>query len=161
MKKLNMLFNKSCRLLDMIAGFCVAGTMALVVINVILRTVFGRPFLGTYEYVGFLMAVMIGFSIPYCAILEGHIAVDFIAERLPQKIKVPILTMEEMVSFFFLTLVTWQLLKYGASIRTTGQVSLTTEIPIYPFIYLVTIGFFMLTLVLLRKVIKNFRGVIY
>lgn len=160
MERFENLIAKSCRLMDKAAGLCIAGTVFLVVVNVIMRTIFNRPFLGTYEYVGFSTALIVGFSLAYCAIMESHIAVDLLTNQLPNGVKEVVVSLAEVISFIFVALVTWQLVKYGGSIHSTGLVSPTTEVPIYPFIYLLALGFLALSIVGLGKSVKYLKGVV-
>lgn len=160
MEKFDNLIAKSCRIMDKAAGLCVAGTVFLVVINVIMRTIFKRPFLGTYEYVGFSTALIVGFSLAYCAIMESHITVDLLTNQLPNGVRDVVVSLAEVISFGFIALVTWQLIKYAGSIHSTGEVSPTTEVPLYPFIYLVALGFLALSMVALGKSVKYIRKVV-
>jgi len=152
--------NKASRLLDKIAGFCLAGAMVLVVANVVMRRVFGNPFLGVYEYVGFLTAVIIGFSLAYCAVKESHIAVDFLVDRLPRQVKAYLEPVTGLLLLIFLTLVTRHLIGYAGGLQATGRVSPTTETPFHAFVYLVALGFFMLSMTVLVKTIKSVKNVI-
>lgn len=160
MEKLANLITKSCRLMDKVAGLCVAGTVFLVVINVLMRTIFNRPFLGTYEYVGFSTALIVGFSLAYCAVMESHITVDLLTNQLPNGVRDVVISLAEVISFGFVALVTWQLVKYAGNIQLTGEVSPTTEVPLYPFIYLVALGFLALSLVALGKTVKYIKKVV-
>ncbi|HHU82235.1 MAG TPA: TRAP transporter small permease [Firmicutes bacterium] len=147
------------RIMDRIAGFCLAGVMIMVVVNIILRRLFNSPLLGVYEYVGFLTAVVIGFSLAYCAVKEGHITVDLFFARLPRKARAVLEIGNGFVIFIFLSLVAWYLLKYATGIQTNGQVSQTCEIPFHFFIYLVAGGFFVLSLTALGRGLKFLQGV--
>lgn len=160
MEKFDNLITKSCRFMDKVAGLCVAGTVFLVVVNVIMRAIFNRPFLGTYEYVGFSTALIVGFSLAYCAIMESHITVDLLTNQLPNGVRDVIVSLAEIISFGFVALVTWQLVKYAGSLQSTGEVSPTTEVPLYPFIYLIALGFLALSIVALGKSVKYFRKVV-
>ncbi|NLY88418.1 MAG: TRAP transporter small permease [Firmicutes bacterium] len=147
------------RIMDRIAGFCLTGVMVLVVANVILRRLFKSPLLGAYEYVGFLTAVVIGFSLAYCAVKDGHITVDLFFARLPRKVRVALETVTGFAVFFFLSLVAWYLMKYAKGIRINGQVSQTCEIPFHFFIYLVAGGFFVLSLTALGRGLESLQDV--
>lgn len=160
MERLFKAVNKISGLLDKIGGFCLAGVMILVVVNIVMRRVFGNPFLGVYEYVGFLTAVSIGFSLAYCAVKEAHIAVDFWVKRLSRKSKTYLELVTGLLSFFFLTLVTRHLISYAGNLRATGRVSPTTETPFHTFVYLVALGFFMFALTVPVKTMKSVKKVI-
>ena len=148
------------RIMDRLAGFCLAGVMIMGVVNVILRRLFRSPLLGVYEYVGFLTAVVIGFSLAYCAVKEGHITVDLLFARLPRKARAVLEAGNGFLIFLFLSLVAWYLVKYAMGIKTNGQVSQTSEIPFHIFIYLVAGGFSVLSLTALGRGLTSLQDVI-
>jgi len=155
MKKFTGLVTGLSRVLNNIAGFCMVIVMMLVVTNIVLRVLFNRPILGTYEYVVFLTAVMIGLTLAYCAIQNGHLAVDFVVDRLPLKVQAVIDTLMNITALFFWGACVWQIGKYARSMAVSGVVSPTTQTPLSPFIYLVAFGILALSLVLLVKTIES------
>lgn len=142
------------RLLDRIAGLAVVMAMLLVVSNVIMRTVFNRPILGTMEFVSMLFAVTVGFSLALCALHNGHIAIDLLVDRLNPKVKWFVDTVIHLVTIIFLGACTWGLILYARSTAASGLVAPTTQTPIYPFVYLVALGFFIFSLVQVVKLIR-------
>ncbi|MDF9407797.1 TRAP transporter small permease [Pelotomaculum isophthalicicum JI] len=157
MKKFEGLVTGLSRVLNNIAGFCMVSVMALVVVNILLRVLFKHPILGTYEYVIYTTAVMIGLTLAYCAVQNGHIAVDFVVERLPLKVQAVIDTIMNVLASSFWAACVWQTCKYAQKMTANGTVSPTTQTPIAPFIYLVAIGLLALTLVLLVKTIESLK----
>ena len=145
------------KVFDKIAGWCMVATMALIVGNILLRSLIKQPILGTYEYVGFLTALIIGLSLAYCAVQNGHIAVTFIAEKFSPGVQYVITVIIDIIYFIFLSLAIWHTGKYAYSMILSGEVSPTTKMPFYPFIYLVPLGLFMLSLVILFKLIEYIR----
>ena len=73
------------RALDRIAAVCIVAMMTVVVLNIILRAFLGKPLLGTIDYVNILMALTIGLGLAYCGLKNGHIAVEFMVEKLSNK----------------------------------------------------------------------------
>jgi TRAP-type C4-dicarboxylate transport system permease small subunit len=110
--------------------------------------------------VGFLTAVVIGFSLAYCAVKEGHITVDLLFARLPRKARAVLEAGNGFLIFLFLSLVAWYLVKYAMGIKTNGQVSQTSEIPFHIFIYLVAGGFSVLSLTALGRGLTSLQDVI-
>lgn len=159
MKEVPGFIGKLSKLLDTIAGGVMVGAMTLVVLNIILRNFFKSPILGTYEYVGFLTALMIGLSLAYCAYQNFHIAVGFVVEKFSPRVQALIDAVMGLAAFVFLIFSTWHLGKYAHSMALTGEVSPTTRTPFYPFIYAVAFGLFVLCLVLLVQVIESIRKV--
>lgn len=146
-------------ILDKLAGLCFFSVMLLIVANIILRTVFNQPILGTYELVGFLTAMGVALALAHCAFQDGHIAVSFIMERLPRKIQFITAVFVNSVSLVFWASAVWALGKYGFAMKIRGLVSPSAEIPVYPFIYLVAFGLLGLCLVLSFKFLISFRDV--
>lgn len=154
MDKCEKLLGKATKFLDQIAGLAIIAVMLLVVANVILRATVGRPILGTYEFVGFLTAIIIGLALAHCAFQNGHIAVDFIMKKFPDKVKVPVDFFIHLVSLVFLALSSLHTTNYARSMILTGEVSPTTKTPFYPFIYITALGLAVLCLVVLIRMIS-------
>jgi TRAP-type C4-dicarboxylate transport system permease small subunit len=137
-----------------IAGWAVAAAMVLVVINVILRTVFKSPLLGAYEFTGFITAVIVGFSLAFCLVLDAHISIDFITQKFSKKAQNIIGLVTNSMMFFMMGTFTYFLFKYATKLLMSNSVSPTTQFPFYIVVYVVAVCFIVLCLVLLIKV-KN------
>ncbi len=157
MERFREVVTKICLFFDKIAAWGTAILMVLVVGNIILRISIKRPILGTYEYVGYLAALVIGLALAYCAIQNSHIEVRFLLERFPPKVQVVIDIVVGFISLIFLILSTWHTGKYAYSMILSGEVSPTTRTPFYPFVFLVAFSLLALSLVVLLKLIENIR----
>jgi TRAP-type C4-dicarboxylate transport system permease small subunit len=146
--------------LDRIAGIFIVLVMVLVVSNIILRAVFNSPLKGTYEVVGLFTAVAVSLGLSYCAFQNGHIAVSFILQRFPKKFQSMIIMLTDIISFIFWGLAAWNLVRYAGVMHKNGLVTATSEIPIYPFVYVIALGFFALCLVIINKRIEAIREVV-
>jgi TRAP-type C4-dicarboxylate transport system permease small subunit len=149
---------KSSRAFDLLAGLILAGTALLVVANVIGRTLLDYSILGTYEMVGFLTASAVGLSLARCAVENGHIAIEFILEKFTPRIQRLIEIVLAVPSIVFLGFAAYNLFAYGLRIAHTGEVSPTTQMIFYPYIYLVALGFLLLTLVVFMQFLKKVCG---
>jgi TRAP-type C4-dicarboxylate transport system permease small subunit len=127
--------------------------MLLIVSNVLMRVLFKSPIFGTFEYVGFLTAIVISFAIANCGVKNGHVAVDLFIDKFPRKIQKIIDFILGIVSTCFFGLFTWQMVTFGSSLMHSGEVSSTTRTPVHFFVYLVAFGLFLLTVVVLFKTI--------
>jgi TRAP-type C4-dicarboxylate transport system permease small subunit len=148
------------RIADKIAGFVLVAVMLLVVGNVLLRSIFKTPILGTYEYVGFFTAIIIGLSLAYCGIQRGHIAIEFLTQRLPIKIQALLDLVLNAATLVFMGLVSYQMGQYARTILKSGSVSPTTEAPFYLFITIVAFGLFLLCLTISVRLLEDLRTVI-
>ncbi|MDX9870955.1 MAG: TRAP transporter small permease [Clostridia bacterium] len=151
MKKLSGFVQSAGNMLDKAAGICTAGVMLLIVSNIILRTVFHRPILGTYEIVGFLASMGVGLALAQCSLQDGHIAVSFVTDRLPKRLRSWLDLLMNTASFFFWGAAAWYVGQYAWNMKIKGLVSASAEIPVYPFILMAAFSLFTLSLTLLYK----------
>jgi TRAP-type C4-dicarboxylate transport system permease small subunit len=159
MKQFAVFVQSISRSLDFIAGFCIVATMAVVVLNIVLRAFLGKPLLGTMDYVTMLMALTIGLGLAYCGFKNGHIAVDLIIEKLSNKTQAIIDTFTNLIALIFWGVSSWYMVGYARTMAETNLVSPTTQIPLYPLIYLISLGLMVLCLVLVLKISDTVRQV--
>jgi len=143
--------------LNVIAGISLTFLMLLTIADVILRQ-FRMPVVGTYELVAFSGAVVIGFSMPLTSCIRQHIFVDFFILKFSQKVRniFNIATRCLVIALFLL--VGWNMLRYARDLQTSGEVSLTLQMPFYPVAYGVGICCFILCLVFVCDIIKISKG---
>ena len=72
------------KVLNIIAGIAVTAMMLLTVADVLLRAG-GHPFIGTYEIVTLLLALVVGFGIPQVSLDKGHVYMEFLLEKLTKR----------------------------------------------------------------------------
>lgn len=141
---------------DRAAGWLLLGVMALIVINVILRAAFSSPIKGTYEFVGFFTALAVGLSIAHCAVKNGHIAITFIVDEFPAKLRMAISFVLLSISTVFMGFTGSRLTNFALQTAARREVSITMGIPFYLFIFMIAFGFFLLAVVLGLKTIGLF-----
>ena len=145
--------HKMSTFLNSISCIALVSMMVLTVTDVVLR-MFKRPMTGTYEIVGLLGAIVIGFGIPITSWIRGHIFVDFLTQRFPQGRRnvVNIFTRLLGIGLFFIA--GWNLIIVGIDLYHTGEVSLTRQLPFYPIAYGLAVSCFVQCLVLICDIIK-------
>jgi TRAP-type C4-dicarboxylate transport system permease small subunit len=131
--------------------------MLITVADVFLRSL-GKPIVGIFELVAFLGALVLGFSVPFTSWVRGHIYVDFLVLKLspPTRRVFHIFSRCLAIGLFFL--IGWNLIKMGADLHRSGEVSLTLQMPFYPIVYGVGICCFIQCLVLVGDVLKICEG---
>ena len=137
-----------------VAAAAVAGMMLLTCMDIILR-LFRHPIPGTYEMVGFLGAVFAAFSLGYTSVNRGHIAVDFLVQKLPPRGQSLVDGVNALVCAVFFGFLAWQSGVYAGDLKHHGEVSMTLQMPVYPFVYGIAAGCFLLTLVLAVRFLKD------
>ena len=148
---------KASKALAEIAGWLLFVCMLIVTLNVILRKIFNSPLLGTYEWVGILTAVTIGLGLAYCATVGGHIAIDFIVNKMKPGLQRMVAIICGGISCLVMGGVAASIFIYANKLAASGEVSPTTKIPFYLFVYVVGAGFVVFLAVLLLDLYKSIR----
>lgn len=130
--------------------------MLLTTADIVLRA-FRHPIPGAYEIVGLLGSLAISFSLAYTSIEKGHIAVEFLVNRFSAPIQALISAANSLIATIFFAIITWQSILYGTDFLLRGEVSMTIQMPIYPFIYGVAAGCGLLCPVLLVEFLGALR----
>lgn len=141
------------RVCDRIAQGAVVAMMVIVVGNIVLR-IFWHPIYGTYDVVMVLGSIVVAFALGYCAVQRGHIAVEIVVARFPQRIRAIIDSITGILSVGIFAIIAWQCWVYGTDMRRLGEVSMSVYIPLHPFIYGVSFGCAVLCAVVLIDLIK-------
>lgn len=144
---------------NIIAGTAVIAMMLLSTADVVLRQ-FGKPISGTYELVGFLGTIVVSFALGFTSLEKGHIAVELLVSKLPLRTQLAIETFTNFFSCLIFGLMTYQAVIYALDIRKSGEVSSTLQMPIYPFIFGMALGFGLLCLILIADFIKSLKRTI-
>ncbi|NGM83930.1 TRAP transporter small permease [Paenibacillus sp. 7124] len=139
--------------LAVIAGLAMLLIALLIVANVIIR-VFYVPIPGVGEISGWLSAITAAFALGYTQIHRGHVDIDVILEKFPARIRGPVQGLMLLISMLFFGLISYRLAIYAYETMKSGGLSETLAVIYYPYIYLLAIGFFGLTLSLLTDSLK-------
>jgi TRAP-type C4-dicarboxylate transport system permease small subunit len=148
---------KLSKLMNVIAYAALTFIMLLTVADVVLRF-FGHPIVGTFEIVGLGGAVAIGFGIPLTSWLRAHIYVDFVIQKFPKWGMNTMNILTRVISIALFILIGYNLFIYATDLYTSGEVSLTRQIPFYPIAYGMGVCCFIQCLVLITDIIKVIGG---
>lgn len=123
--------------------------MFLTALDVCLRYLFNRPITGSFELVEFMMALIVPFSIVFCANERAHIQVDILLEHFNPHVRLFFAFISNIFSLFLFVLITWQTFIYIAEEYESGLTSAVLYIPVYPFIGVMAAAFTILCFLLL------------
>lgn len=172
MELLEKIAKTLARLLYWVAGAAIVSMMLLTCADVLLRfgvtiyRIYGWQFLtslkpipGTYELVRFLGATAVSFAMAHTSVEKGHVAVSLIVRRFPQKTQALLGSITGTFGFILFALLTWRSVLYANHMRSIGEVSLTLQLPFYPFVYGVGFASAAVCLVLLTEFLRNLAKV--
>ena len=137
-----------------IAGGAIVVMMLITCADVALRY-FRRPIPGTYELVCFLGAVAAAFAMAYTSLEKGHVSVSFVVALFPKRIQGLIGIVTNLFGLFLFVLIAWQAAIYANDLRLSGEVSLTLELPFYPFVFGIAFSATVVCLILISGLFKN------
>ena len=137
-----------------VAGTAIVAMMLLTCADVVLRY-FRSPIPGTYELVSFLGAVAVSFAMAHTSIEKGHVSVSFIVTLFPSRLQRLIECITSCLGLFLFVLIAWQSIIYANDLCASSEVSLTLELPFYPFVYGIGFSSAVVCLTLLADLIKN------
>jgi len=142
------------RAMYVIAGIALASSMILTVADVILRSV-KRPIVGTFELVGLLGAVVIGFGIPETSRMQGHVLMDFLTEKLPHGLVNAFRVVTRLLGIVTFVVIATQLWSMGADFRRAGEVTPTLHLPLHPVAWGISVCCFVQCAVLLLEIFEK------
>ena len=156
------------RILYWIAGLSIVSMMFLTCADVALRfcvTVYHsthwefltplRPIAGTYELVCYMATVAVAFAMAHTTVEKGHVAVSFVVDLLPKRVQNIIATITNSCGLLFFILIAWRSILYASHLKASGEVSLTLQLPFYPFVYGIGFSAFAVCFVLLRDLLRS------
>jgi TRAP-type C4-dicarboxylate transport system permease small subunit len=154
LEKIDDFLNKILLILGSVA---VLGLMALATLNVVGR-IFGAPYRGAYEIVGFLGAITIAFALGYTQKRKDHIVVDILTQKFPNRVNRILDGINYLITTVFFIVVSWQVAVWGMKIWKSGEVSETLKIAYHPVIFCVSLGFAVFSLTLIVDFLKNLQS---
>ena len=155
MLRIEKSITKTADLFNWAAAAALVGMMLLTCVDVVMRRSFNHPIPGTYEIVGLLGALLISFALAYTTAQKGHIAVEFLVQRLSKKIQRVIDAVNQLLGIMLFVIVAWQSVLYAMDLKESGEVSMTVQMPIHPFVFGIAIGCALVSLVLALDFYKS------
>ncbi len=142
-----------------VAGVMLTSMMFLTFFDVAGRYVLNKPIFGSLEVTEFLMALLVSFGLGYTALNKGHIRVDLIMQYTTRKANLWFDVFAYGISCIFYVLIAWQAWVYALTKMTSKMTSSILLIPVYPFIFALSVGAVFLVLVFLRDLLKSIEEV--
>ena len=158
MKKTEFYIEKSADFFNAVAAVAVVVMMSVTALDVVMRF-FRISLPGAYDVISLLGAVVVAFALTYTSIQRGHIAVDFVYQKVPERYRPFLDIFNEFAGCVFFALLAWQCFVYAAAFRSAGEVSLTIQMPVYPFVAGIGLNCVLLSMYLLLHLVRAFKGV--
>lgn len=129
--------------------------MFLVVTDVIMRNILNAPIVASFALGEVLLGMIVACGVAYCAVQKGHVAIDIVMVRLPQKTRAVIGSITGFLGLALFLLIGWGVFSYGNTLRLSGTLLAPLDIPRFPFALVIGLGFILLCWVLLAQFLKS------
>jgi TRAP-type C4-dicarboxylate transport system permease small subunit len=153
--KFEKIVNTASYWLNWVAGVGLVAMLALITADIIGNKVFKSPVPGAIEFVGFLGVIVIGCAIAHTQVMNGHIEVEFLVRRLSRKAQNIVICIMSILGIALFVVLAWRSVDYGIKLKASGEVSMTQEIPFYPFVHVIALCCVLVALVLVVQLLKN------
>ena len=143
-------------ILKWLGAAALAGMMLLTTVDVILRA-FGEPILGAVEIVGLLAIMVVAGSLPMTHVQRGHAYVDMLIRKLPPRIQGMIDCATSLISLGLFIVISYEMFVYGKGLQSSGEVSMTLELPTFWLVYFTALACTAMCPVFLWEMYKSCR----
>ena len=140
--------NPISRNIHYVGAFFLFIMMLLVVAHVAGRYFLKIPVPGTVELVEFLMTFVVFLGFGYGAVKKVNVSVDLFVVTLPKRVQAAIDAVTCLFSIGIVALITWQGVVQAKSLFASGHVSGVLNVPHYPFMVVLVVGYAVFNLVL-------------
>lgn len=128
--------------------------MLLVFTDVFLRYLFNRPLEGSIELIEIMMALTIALGMAYTGIRKGHIAVELLVSRFSPRTQALLDVFHFMVATILFLLMGWKTAQQALVVGKRHVTTSVLAIPIYPFVWVLSICAALLGLVFLLHLLE-------
>ena len=138
----------------LIGAFVMAGLMLMTIADVLLRYLFNKPILGSYELTELAMVAIAFLAIPYAAAKRVNVRVDLVVGLLPKRVIARFDSVTCVLSIIITGFLAWYTIPQALYIKGVGVQTEMLRIHTYPLYFLVAFGFFLLFFVLIGNLIE-------
>ena len=117
-------------LLAIVAGTGILTMMSITCLDIVLR-LFRIPLAGAYDIVKIAGTLTIACAMPYTTAVKGHVAIEYFFHKLSRRSRIFVDTLIRLLGIALFACLTWQMVIYGLSLKRSGQVTLTLQVPIF------------------------------
>jgi len=136
-----------------LGAICLMGMVTVTCCDVIGRAI-GYPIFGSEEIVFFLMALVVGLSLPFSHKEKIHVGVEIVVRLLPEKTQLLIKFFTDIATLVLMALITVMMAFYASDTAESGEVSMNLELPEYTIMYALSFCFLILCFFVLKDIIQ-------
>ncbi|MDH4095327.1 MAG: TRAP transporter small permease [Betaproteobacteria bacterium] len=119
-----------CAFLGMLA---LVAFVLMTIADVLMRWLFNNPINGVADTGPLIVAIVAAAFFPYSLVGRHHVSIGFLGSFLGARAMVWLEAFASLVTWIFLVLLAWQIVRYTVELRQLGQTTWVVQIPIAPW----------------------------
>lgn len=135
------------------AGALALTAMMLLTVADVTGRFFKHPIFGSVELVGFLAVIVMAAAMPYTYQKDGHVGVEILLRLLPKTPRIIVEILTRCMSLGLFIVIAWQMFVYAADLKSSGEVSMNLELPVYVVVYILAACLVAFTLTILQRIV--------
>jgi TRAP-type C4-dicarboxylate transport system permease small subunit len=152
LRKATAIFDRTLDLLYWIASIILGLIVLIIIIEITIRTFFGRPIMGTIEIIQYGLLFITFLGAAWLLREDGHIKMDIVLSLLRPRAQAFLNIIMSIVCAIICLVVTWYGVKvtwycYQINYRAISEL----EIPLVSILFVIPVGSFLLFIQFLRK----------
>jgi TRAP-type C4-dicarboxylate transport system permease small subunit len=154
LKKIEVLFVKLAWLMNSIAALGLFTIAVVVVLNILMRILFNRPFMGTYEIVQYGLLLAVSLALADNELADGNVMVSFFLEKMKPKTANIFNIVTAGMGILIMGFVTWNQWRMILQKFSNNAASSILKLPHWIIVLVLTLGFFTLFAALVVKLMR-------
>jgi len=150
------LYHQTLRMLIRILGMVAGAGLLVMVVTTTLDVVFRKcrvPLTGAYDIVCIAAAITIAAALPYTTAIKGHVAIEYFFHKLGRRGRLVVDTLMRLLVMALFILLGWGCVDYGNSLKASGQVSQTLQLPVFWLPYVMAFSCALVVLITLHHLL--------
>jgi TRAP-type C4-dicarboxylate transport system permease small subunit len=153
-KKIETLFVKLVQVMNSIAAVGLFAIMVVVVLNILMRIFFNRPFMGTYEIVQYGLLLVVTLALADNELADGNVMVLFFLEKMKPKTANIFNIATGSLGILVTGFVTWNQWRMILQKYHNRAATAILMLPHWIIVLVLTLGFCTLFVTLIVKVLR-------
>ncbi len=145
-----------------LAGVTAIGILMMMLVtcvDVVMRRT-GFPLKGAVDVVKVMGAVTLACSLPYTTAVKGHVAIEYFFHKLPWRGRIVVDTVVRTLGISLFLLIARRSFYYGHSLRSSGEVTPTLQLPVFWVPYVMAFCFLVVACVIFYHLLHPGREMI-
>jgi len=157
---LNKTLPHASRFLNTIGVITLVAMMIVIVVGVCTRRFFDLPIRGMRDITILGFSIVVFLPMALCTLKGGHVSVDAFTNKFSKPLRARVEAIILFITTATLGLLTWQLFVLALRTQAMGQTTKVLAIPMYPFLYLATLGILMMALVYFANLLVSVSSLV-